>query len=73
MEYNVKVRSQRKTRENVSLVIGHPLGEGEMGAEQRCLGTWALAGRRKLEPLAAVGVMKGSEFVGVEGTEFNFR
>lgn len=73
MEYKAKVRSRRKTRENVSLVIGHPLGEGELGVEPRCLGTWALDGRRKLKPLAAMGVMKGSELVGVEGAGFNFR
>lgn len=73
MEYKAKMRSQRRNRENVSSVIGLPLREGKMGAEPRCLGTWALGGRRKLKPLAAMGVMKGSEFVGAEGAEFNFR
>lgn len=71
MEY--EVRSQKENRENVSLVIGHPLGKGETGAEPRRLGTWASGGRRKSNPLAAVGVTEGSEFVGVEGAEFNFR
>lgn len=53
--------------------IGHPHGEGEVGAGLAHLGSWALGGRRKLKPLAAMGVIKGSEFVGVEGAEFNFR
>lgn len=73
MEHKADVRSQRRNRENASSVIGLPLGEGKMGAEPRCLGTWALGGGRKLKPLATMGVTKGSEFVGVEGAEFNFR
>lgn len=34
---------------------------------------WALGGKRKSEPLATMGVMEGSECVGVEGAELNFR
>lgn len=34
---------------------------------------WALSGKRKLEPSAAMGVTEGSECVGVEGAELNFR
>lgn len=67
------MRSQREARENVSSGTGHPLREGEAAAELRSLGTWALGGRRKLEPLAAMGAIEGSEFVGVEGAELNFR